>query len=100
MGKNESEHNIIAERLAKKFKTRHRREGVDIKKGTRAIEVAATEGDLYQSMSQLRASRKQHKYVAVPSELLEKAKEIAKSTGIGVMGPTGKIHKRSRKKGV
>ena len=99
MGKKQSEHDIIAGRLARKFKTRHRREGVDIRKGSRAIEAAASESDLYQSMSQLRASRKQHKYVAVPSGLLGKAKEIAKGTGIGVMGPTGKIHKRSRRKG-
>ena len=99
MDRKQSEHDMIAEGLARKFRTRHRREGVDIRKGSRAIEVAASEGDLYQSMRQLRASRKRHKYVAVPSGLLGKAKEIARGTGIGVMGPTGKIHKRSRRKG-
>ena len=99
MSRKQSEHDTMAGRLARKFRTRHRRVGVDIRKGSRAIEVATSESDIYQSMTQLRASRKRHKYVAVPSELLGRATEIAKSTGIGVMGPTGKIHKRSRRKG-
>lgn len=99
MGRPRSKHETIARRFARKFKTRHRPIGVDIRKGSYAIEVAASESDLYQSMRQLRASRKRHKYLAVPSELLGKAIEITRGTGIGVMGPTGKIHKRSRKKG-
>ena len=97
-GRKQSEHDIIVELLARKIKTRHRYEGVDIRKGKRAIEVATSKSDLYQSMKQLRTSRKRHKYVATPSRLLGKAKEIARGTGIGVLGPTGKIHKRSRRK--
>ena len=99
MDRKQSKHDTIAGRFARKFKTRHRRMGVDIRKESYAIEVAASESDLYQSMGQLRASRKRHKYVAVSSELLGKAIEMARGTGIGVMGPTGKIHKRSRRKG-
>ncbi|MFQ6076417.1 MAG: hypothetical protein ACE5Z5_09840 [Candidatus Bathyarchaeia archaeon] len=91
-------HDEIAKRLAKKFKTRHRRKGVDLRFGDRAVEVAATDGDLYQSMGQLRRSRKPKKYLAVPRELEQRAKELTKGTGIGVMGPTGRILKRTRRK--
>ena len=97
MGK-KSEHDKMAERLAKKFKTKHRREGVDIKVGDRAVEVATTDSDLRQSVGQLRRSRKEKKYLAVPRDKLRKAKELTEGTGIGVMGPSGKIVKRARKK--
>ena len=93
-----SEHNKIAERLAKRLRTKHRREGVDIIKNDTAIEVATTDGDIYSSLSQLKRSHKDKQYLSVPTEKIEKAKEVTKGTGIGVMGPTGKIHKKTRKK--
>jgi hypothetical protein len=93
-----SRHDRIADRLARKFKTEHRRKGVDIRVKDQAIEVAATPSDLYQSMGQLRRSRKQKKYLAVPREFQDKARQLTKGTGIGVMSPTGKILKRTRKK--
>lgn len=93
-----SRHDRIADRLARKFKTEHRRKGVDIRVKDQAIEVAATASDLYQSMGQLRRSRKLKKYLAVPREFQVKAGQLTRGTGIGVMSPTGKILKRTRKK--
>lgn len=53
-----SEHDKIAERLAKRLGTKHRPEGVDIIKDDTAIEVAATNSDIYSSLSQLKRSHK------------------------------------------
>ena len=44
------DHDKIANMLAKKFRSRHRREGVDIVSKDRAIEVAVTQGDMYASV--------------------------------------------------
>lgn len=93
-----SAHDRIASRLANKFKTRHRRTGVDLRVKDKAIEVAASSSDLYQSMRQLRASRKPKKYLAVPPSYVPRARSLTKGTGIGVMTPSGKIRKRSRKR--
>lgn len=97
MGK-KSTHDRIASRLANKFRTRHRRTGVDLHAKDKAIEVAASTGDLHQSMGQLRASRKPKKYLAVPPSYVPRAKRLTKGTGVGVMTPSGKIRKRSRRK--
>lgn len=93
-----SEHDRIAERLAKKFRTKHLREGVDLKTKDLAIEVAATDSDVYQSVGQLNRSRKPKKYIAVPTSLLPTAKRTLEGTGIGIMDDKGKIRKRTRKK--
>ena len=93
-----SKHDRTAERLAKKFKTPYSRVGVDLKPGNRAIEVATTEQDLRQSVGQLKRSRKQVKYMAVPPSLLDLAKKLLKDTGIGIMDSNGKIRKRARRK--
>lgn len=93
-----SRHDRIVDRLASKFGSTHRREGVDILVKDMAIEVAATLNDVYQSMAQLKKSRKRRKFLSIPKEFKETALSITKGTGIGVMDGTGKIIKRTRRK--
>ena len=92
------DHDAIANRLAKKLKTKHRREGVDIVSNDRAIEVAVSKNDLYQSIGQLRRSRAANKYIAVPAPLIPEAERLLEGSGIGIMTTSGKIRKRSRRK--
>ncbi len=89
-------HDKAADALAKKLGTEHRPEGVDIIDGDRAIEVAIKKADIENSISQLNASRKPLKYLAVPPNKVEFAKEVTEGTGIGVMSTTGTIRKRAR----
>jgi len=92
------DHNKIAELLAKKLRTKHRLEGVDIVSKNRAMEVAVTSEDLRQSIPQLNRSRAKKKYIVVPPPLYQEAKKKLKGTGIGIMNPRGQIRKRSRRK--
>ncbi len=90
----QSKHDKIASALAKKFRTEYNKgKGPDII-SRRIVEVATHESDLYSSVDQLRGFRKP-RYLAVTPRLVKKAKEIAKDTKIGVMGPTGAIKKRA-----
>jgi len=91
-------HDQIANRLARKFKSTHRHQGVDILSQGRAIEVAVTLNDLYQSVKQLKRSRAPKKYLAVPLCLLPKARKLLKGSGIGIMNTKGRIIKKCRKK--
>ena len=93
-----SDHDKSANRLAKKFKTVHRHEGVDIRIPGKSIEVAVTDDDIRQSVRHLKRSRAEKKYMAVPASKLDEAKRRLKGTGIGVMDLDGKIRKRTRKK--
>ena len=91
----QSKHNKIAKSLAKQHKTEYNEgPGPDIKAKNRIIEVATHESDLYSSLDQLKRYQKP-RYIATTPELVEKAKEITKGTGIGVMGPTGTIRKKA-----
>ena len=92
------DHDEIVDRLAKKFKTKHRREGVDIISKNRAMEVATSPEDLRQSVPQLNRSRAAKKYMVVPPSLYKEAEKLLKDTGIGMMNTRGAIKKRSRKK--
>ncbi len=92
------DHNKIADKLAKKLKTKHRHEGVDIVTGGKAIEVAVSPEDVRTSVEQLKRSRAGKKYMAVPPVMVKEAKKLLEGTGIGVMTTSGKIRKRSRKK--
>lgn len=92
------DHNEIAERLAKKFKTKYRLKGVDIVSKNRAMEVAVTPEDLRQSITQLNRSRAGKKYMVVPPPLYREGERLLKGTGIGIMNPRGQIRKRSRRK--
>ena len=93
-----SDHDKAANRLAKKFKTVHKHEGIDIRIPGMSVEVAVTDDDIYQSIGQLNRSRAEKKFLSVPSGKVEKAKELLEGTGMGVMNLDGKIKKRTRKK--
>jgi len=93
----QSEHDRIAEKLAKKFGTEYNKgKGPDVK-GKTVVEVAIHESDLHSSIKQLKGFRKL-KYLATIPKLVKKAKEITKGTKVGVMGPTGIIKKRAKSK--
>lgn len=86
----------MVDRVAGKHGGKHRPLGMDLHSGNKAIEIKVTRGDLYNAVSQLKASRKQCKYVATPSELRDKALALTKGTGIGVIDGNGRIIKRCR----
>lgn len=91
----QSKHDQIANRIAKKERTTYNEgPGPDVQSARRVIEVATHEGDLKDSMRQLQGFDKP-RYLATTSDLLKKAREIAKGTKVGVMGPTGRIAKRA-----
>lgn len=92
------DHDEIANRLAKKFRTRHRRKGGDIVSKDKAVEVAVTRGDMHASVGQLKRSRARKKYMAVPAPMIPDARRLLKGSGIGIMNARGRIRKRSRKK--
>lgn len=91
----QSKHDEIAKYLAKKYKTEYNKgAGPDIKAKNRVIEVVSHETDLYSSINQVKRFQKP-KYIAITPNLVKKAKEVTKGTGIGVMGPTGTIRKKA-----
>jgi len=93
-----SRHDKIVDRIAKKYKDKHHRVGVDVRPPKKAIEVAVSPPDLDQSIKQLNRSRKKQKYLVVAKELRENALKKVRGTGIGLMDGNGKIIKRSRKR--
>ena len=92
------DHDKAAERLARKLKTKHRREGVDIVVPGMSVEVAVSDNDITTSVKQLNRSRSDKKYMAVPGRKVKQARKILKGTGIGIMNLDGTIKKRTRKK--
>ena len=91
----QSKHDKIAKNLAKIHKTQYNEgQGPDVPAKNRIIEVATHESDLYSSLDQLKRFQKP-RYIATTSDLINKAKEVTKGTGIGVMGPTGTIRKKA-----
>jgi len=92
------DHDEIADKLAKKFKVKHRHKGVDIVSKNRAMEVATTPEDLRQSLPQLNRSRAAKKYMVVPPPLYKETKKLLEDTGIGIMNTRGQIRKRSKRK--
>ena len=91
-----SQHDRAVTRIANRYGGKHRREGTDLLTDGLTIEVAMGKSDLYQSLKQLKKSRAQKKYIAVPSDLLEDARKVTKGTGIGIMNTAGTIKKRTR----
>jgi hypothetical protein len=90
-----SKHDEIAARLAKQQGTEYNPgQGPDVIGPHRVIEVATHVGDLEDSMRQLQGFDKP-RYLATPSDLLKKALDLTEGTGVGVMGPTGRIAKRA-----
>jgi len=91
-----SEHDQIAESLAKKFKTEYRKhKGIDIVTDNRVIEVETTKGGIYQGINQVKRSPKV-RYIAVNDRNVQNALDATKGTGIGV-DESGKIIKRARR---
>ena len=92
-------HEDIAKKLAKKLNGNYdAQKGVDIKTKDKAIEVEVLPTTIDQGLSQLRRSRKEKKYLAVPPELKDLAIEKTQGTGIGVMLPSTRIVKKPRRK--
>jgi hypothetical protein len=90
-----SKHDKIAQRLADKYDVEYNEgKGPDIKTPNKVIEVATPDSDMQDSKRQLQGFTKP-RYLAVPSDKIGVAKEKVEGTGIGVMGPTGKIHKKA-----
>jgi hypothetical protein len=91
-----SKHDKIAKRLADKYGVEYNEgKGPDIKASKKVIEVATHDSDINESKKQLQGFQKP-RYLAVPSDKVKQAKDAVEGTGIGIMGPTGKIHKRAR----
>jgi len=94
----DSKHDRISKKLAAQNGVEYNKgEGPDVKAEDRVIEVVTHESDLYSSLRQVSRFKKP-RYIAAPRELQKKARELTQGTGIGVMGTTGTIIKRSRKK--
>ncbi len=90
-------HDEIAERIAKKIGTEYKAyEGIDIVKD-KVIEVETKANSLSQGLRQVIRSQKP-RYLAVNKPNIENALQITKGTGVGVMGPTGRIIKRASRK--
>jgi hypothetical protein len=91
-------HKALAERLARIKKTKyHGDKGVDIRTKNQVIEIEVDPNAFGEAKRQLAGSTKTP-YLAVPSSLINKAKEVMKGTRFGVMGPTGKIYKRGKRR--
>lgn len=94
-----SVHDQIAKRLAKKFGTEYKvNKGIDIVTSNKVIEIETKKDSLEQGIKQVTHSSKP-RYLAVNKMNLKNAIESTEGTGIGVMGPTGKIHKKASRKG-
>lgn len=91
-------HKKFAEKLARiKGTEYHGDKGVDIRAVEQAIEVEVKPDALGQAKKQLAGTTK-IPYIAVPPEIRNVAIKATEGTRFGVMGPTGKIFKRGRRK--
>ena len=91
-----SKHDEISERLARMENVPYNKgKGPDVKGRSRTIEVATHASDLYSSIGQVKRYRRP--YIATTPDLIPKAKEITRGTGIGVMDAWGNIKKRPRR---
>ncbi len=93
-----SKHDVVAERLAKKFGTEYKSdEGIDIVAKDRVIEVETKKDSLSQGIDQVQHSSKP-RYLAVNKPNIDNALDATKGTGIGVMSETGIIIKKASRK--
>ena len=92
------DHDTIANRLAMRLGTEHRRSGVDVVVNNMALEVAVSRDDVRTSIPQLKRSRARKKYMVVPRPLTAWTKKSLTGTGIGIATTNGKIVKRSRRR--
>ena len=93
-----TKHDEIAEKLAKKFSTQYKaQQGIDLVMQDRVVEVETKKAGIYQGIKQVEKSSKA-RYLAVNKPNIKNALEATQGTGIGVMGETGKIIKKSSRK--
>ena len=91
----DTQHDKIAKVLAKKKGANYPpSKGADVVTPKEAIEVEVDVAKLSEGMQQLQGYKKQ-RYLAVPTNLVDAAKERVKHTQVGVMDETGRIRKRS-----
>ena len=91
-------HDQIAEKLAKKFKTEYKSDkGIDLVLPKKVIEVETKKAGIQQGIKQIQRSNKA-RYLAVNEINIVNAIAQTYGTGIGVMGPTGKIYKKAGRK--
>lgn len=91
-------HDQIAEKIAKKLGADYKpHKGVDIVKD-KVVEVETKKGSLPQGLKQVIKLQKP-RYLAVNKQNIKNALEITENTGVGVIGPTGRIIKRASRKG-
>ncbi len=91
-------HKKFAEKLAGiKGSEYHGDKGVDIRTAEQAIEIEVKAEALGQAKKQLAGSSKTP-YIAVPPEIRKVAIKAVEGTRFGVMGPTGKIYKKGKRK--
>lgn len=91
-----SKHDQIAERFAEQENVEYNRgKGPDVKGKDRTLEIAVSSSDVQSSVKQVRRYRKP--YIVTTPELVEKALDVTKGTGVGVMKLNGQIVKKPRK---
>jgi len=90
-------HDQIAEKIAEKLGTEYKpHKGIDVVKD-KVVEVETKKGSLYQGLNQVIRSQKP-RYLAVNKPNIKNALRITEGTGVGVMGPTGRIIKKASRK--
>lgn len=91
-------HDQIAEKLARKYNTEYKSDkGIDLVTRSRVIEVETKSDSIRQGINQVVKSSKA-RYLAVNKQNIQNALEATENTGIGVIGPTGKILKKAARK--
>lgn len=90
-----SVHDQIAEKLAKKFRTEYKSDkGIDLVLPDKVIEVETKKAGIKQGIKQIQRSNKA-RYLAVNKINIVNAMAETYKTGIGIIGPTGKIYKKA-----
>ena len=93
-----SQHDRTARQLAHKHKTDYNKgQGPDVITSRLAIEVE-TANTVRDGLRQLQGFRKPVYIAGADAETTKKALDVTKGTTVGVMGPDGKIVKRSTRK--
>lgn len=90
-----SKHDLIAERLARKFDTEYKpNKGIDLVTPDRVIEIETKKEGIEQGIDQVAHSSKA-RYLVVSNRIVKLAQELAEGSGIGIMNKRGKIIKRA-----
>lgn len=94
----QSKHDKVAERIARKQNTEYNRgPGADIQASGRVIEVE-TPNTIGDAGRQLQGHQKPAYVAVTESKAIKEAVELYKNTTVGVMGPSGKIVRRSTRR--